>query len=140
MNGMSNDQMTDSDAARPVVRPAVFYDGSCPLCQREIGFYQRRDGSEAVDWIDVSACAPGRDVASGLDREAAMARFHVRQPDGTLVSGAAGFAALWTHLPGFRLFGRIAQVPGVAHLLEGAYRVFLPIRPWLQRLARARAG
>lgn len=71
-----------------------------------------------------------------LDRAAALARFHVRRPDGTLVSGAAGFAALWRALPGFALLGRLASVPPVTTLGELAYRLFLPLRARL--LARYR--
>ena len=116
-------------------QPTVFYDGSCPLCRREIGFYQRQDSSEAVRWVDVSQ-ARDRDVASELSCQAAMARFHVMTHDGTLKSGAAAFAELWTWLPRFRLAGQIARLPGIVHALEIAYRLFLPARPLLQTLAR----
>ena len=34
--------------ARPLT---VFYDGACPLCDREISFYKRRRGAEGVRWI-----------------------------------------------------------------------------------------
>lgn len=45
--------------ARRVPRPmrlSVFYDGDCPLCQREIAFYRRRSGAERIRWIDVASC------------------------------------------------------------------------------------
>ncbi len=116
----------------------VYYDDSCPMCHAEICFYQRRPGSEFVNWTDVSAVPDGGEVAPGFTKREAMARFHVRQPDGTLISGAAAFAALWTELPSFRLVGRIAALPGIVHILELAYRAMLPIRPWLQRRLIAR--
>jgi predicted DCC family thiol-disulfide oxidoreductase YuxK len=112
---------------------AVFFDGGCPLCRREIDFYRRRAGAEAISWVDISA-VESDSVAPGLTREAALARFHVRRGDGSLVSGATAFAELWRALPAFRTIGRIAAIPPLPTLLEWAYRVFLPIRPTLQRL------
>jgi predicted DCC family thiol-disulfide oxidoreductase YuxK len=117
-----------TDSARPVT---VLYDASCPLCRREIGLYRSAKGGEAVSWCDVS----GADAATpaGLSREAAMARFHVVDADGTLRSGADAFIALWLSLPGWRWLGRVAGVPPLPWLLERAYRGFLRVRPWIQR-------
>lgn len=115
----------------------VYYDGACPLCAREIGFYQRRAGGDDVCWIDISE-QQGDEVAPGLSRDAAMARFHVRNPDGTLESGGAAFSRLWTAMPGFRLLGRVARLAPIAWLLDRAYNLFLRFRPRLQRLAAGR--
>jgi predicted DCC family thiol-disulfide oxidoreductase YuxK len=119
--------------ACPDEKVTVFFDGGCPLCTREIDFYRKRPGAEAVSWVDVSA-VEGNAVAPGLTRDAAMARFHVRRGDGALLSGGAAFAELWRALPGFRAIGRIASVWPLTPLLELAYRAFLPVRPYLQRL------
>lgn len=114
----------------------VYFDGACPLCSREIGYYQRCRGADAIAWVDVAAIP---DMPPDLDRAAALARFHVRRPDGTLVSGAAGFAALWRALPGFALLGRLASFPPVIALGELAYRLFLPLRARLLARYRRRA-
>ncbi len=115
----------------------VYYDGACPLCRREINFYRNRPGAERLCWVDVSE-AGDAEVAPGLSRGRALARFHVRTGDGRLVSGGEAFARLWTHLPGFRPLGRLFLVRPLTWILEGAYRVFLPLRPRLQALMRAR--
>lgn len=122
-----------------VEKLTVYYDGSCPLCRREIGFYQRRRGADAIDWLDV-ADGDNANVAPDLLRSEALARFHVRLPDGTLESGARGFAALWSAMPGFGWLGSIAQ-SRIAHpLMESAYRGFLKVRPIAQRIARKGHG
>jgi predicted DCC family thiol-disulfide oxidoreductase YuxK len=113
----------------------VYYDGSCPLCRREIALYQRQRGAAQLAWHDISAGAP---TGPGLSCEAAMRRFHVRDAQGRLHSGAAGFARLWRSLPGWRVLGWVAAVPPIVWLLELAYRAFFPLRPRLQRWVRNR--
>lgn len=112
---------------RPPPPLPLYYDGGCPVCTREIGFYQRRRGAERITWINLAQCEDAA-LGSDLSREAAYARLHARRPDGQLVSGAQAFAALWQALPAFRLAGRVAALPGVAHGLEWGYRGFLKVR------------
>ena len=111
----------------------VYFDGSCPLCRVEIGHYQRHCGAEQIDFVDVSDVSVP--VADDLDRKAAMARFHVREADGQLHSGADAFARIWQRLPSWWWAAAVARVPGVTPVLELAYRGFLPIRPAMSRLA-----
>lgn len=116
-----------SDRLAPLT---IYFDGSCPLCQREIGFYRRMPAAHNLAWVDVSQPA---ELGAGLDCRSAMARFHVRDAHGQLFSGAAAFSRLWRQLPGWRWLGWLSAVPPVSWLAELAYRAFLPIRPWLQR-------
>lgn len=104
----------------------VYFDGGCPVCTREIATYRRAKGAEALCFVDVTA--PDAALAPGLTREAALARMHVMRPDGSMASGAAAFAALWSALPGWAWLGRVAAWPGVAQVLELGYRGFLTLR------------
>ena len=128
------------DLTRPVEPPTncgtltVMFDGACPLCRREVGLYQSLKPLEAVAWLDVSQ-APT--AMTDQDRARYMARFHVRQKDGSLLSGAAAFVALWRVMPSWRWLGKIGGLPGVTPALELVYRGFLHARPYLQRLVRA---
>ncbi len=115
-------------------RLTVYYDGACPLCRREIGLYRRRRGADAVVWVD-AARFESEMITPDLRRCEALARFHVRLPDGTLVSGAQGFGALWAALPGLRWLATLARCGAVRPVLEAAYRAFLKVRPAVQRLA-----
>lgn len=119
--------MASEQTSAPAKSETVYFDGSCPLCSREIAFYKRARGADTIVWHDVSQVKDGS-VAPDLEASAAMARFHVRRKDGRLVSGAAAFGHLWTALPGFRLVGKIALFPPVTFILERLYRLFLPLR------------
>ena len=108
----------------------VWYDGGCPLCRREIAWMRRLDRRRSIDFIDVSAASP---QACPLDRTELLARFHASE-SGRLLSGAAAFAAMWRAIPLLRPLGLAARSPRVLSALEAVYRVFLRIRPRLQRL------
>lgn len=110
----------------------VYYDGACPLCRAEIAHYSKQEGAEAISFVDICAAAPGA-LGPDLDRDKALGRFHVREADGKLIAGAAGFARVWQRLPRWRWAARLAKVPGMLTVLEGLYRVFLPIRPYISR-------
>ena len=113
-------------------RKTIYYDGACPLCTLEIAHYQKQEGAENLCFRDVSRAdeAPGAD----LTREQALARFHIRKADGTLLSGAAAFVAIWEDLPKWRWAARVARLPGVLPLMEVGYRLFVPLRPLLARV------
>lgn len=115
----------------------VFYDGARPLCEREISFYRRQHGADEVSWFDVSGSTNG-EVAPGLSRDKALARFHVMHPDRTLVSGGRAFADLWSVLPGFRAWGRLFRYRLLTWVLNRAYDLFHRLRPQLQTVMAAR--
>ena len=115
----------------------IFYDGGCPLCRREIAYYRRRQGASELSWVDVSR-APEGEVAPGLSKSQALARFHTLRPDGTLISGGAAFAELWAALPGFRPLGRVLRTWPMVWALNWGYLLFLKVRPRLQSLAARR--
>ena len=129
-------QATPEPPPQPLADDAltVWYDGGCPLCRREIGVYQGLEALQPVSFCDLTRV----DAAAlpGVDRAALLARFHVQRADGSLLSGAAAFVALWRAMPGWRWLGRFGALPGVTPLLELADRGFLRLRPALQRLAR----
>jgi predicted DCC family thiol-disulfide oxidoreductase YuxK len=113
----------------------VYYDGSCPLCRAEIDHYASEPGAAALCFRDVSAA--DAEPGPGLTRGEAMARFHVRRADGTLLSGADAFVGIWRVLPRWRWAARAASLPGAMTVLEAGYRLFLPVRPALSRMVAA---
>lgn len=111
----------------------VYFDGTCPLCRREIAHYQRRASGADIQWIDASACDDGA-LGNGLTRAAALSRLHVRAADGSLVSGAAAFAAIWARVPGYGWAASVASRRPMLRLLEMAYSGFLRLRPLWRRV------
>jgi predicted DCC family thiol-disulfide oxidoreductase YuxK len=117
----------------------VLYDGSCPLCRTEISYLSNlseRHRDSALCFVDISE--PSADARYAAERTTLLARFHVEHADGTRLDGAAAFVAMWERLPGWRWLARLARVPGMLVVLEGAYGGFLRVRPYLQRLVRHR--
>ena len=113
----------------------VYFDGACPLCRREITHYRSQGGAEAVAWVDVAACDLA--VLGGLSRDAALARLHVRQADGSLVSGAAVFVAIWKRLPAYGWLAGIAARGPMLKIMDAAYSGFLHLRPLWRRANRS---
>ena len=105
----------------------VYFDGACPVCSREIALYRRQDGASGIDWVDVTAC-PAATLGSDLSREQALARLHVRTPDGQLRSGARAFTTLWRSIPRTAFLGRLLDHRPVLAILEVGYRVLLVVR------------
>ena len=116
------------EAPTALAAPCVYFDGACPLCSKEIATYRAARGGDQLQWVDANGCD---DAALGpaLNRSDALARLHVRLADGTLLSGAAAFVAIWQRLPAFRALAWLARVPGALLVMEGAYRAFLRVRP-----------
>jgi len=115
------------NATRSRARPRVFFDGACPICSREIGFYRRQRGADRIDWVDVSSPVSAA-LPPGLGRATLLARFHVIDRNGCVRVGAAAFVSLWSELPGFRWISHFAGARPVLPVLEGLYLVFLKFR------------
>ncbi|MCZ8014433.1 MAG: demethoxyubiquinone hydroxylase family protein [Limnobacter sp.] len=109
----------------------VYFDGSCPMCRREIAVYQNIKPDQPIAWVDVSD--PLTPLPAGQTKDQLMARFHTRTAAGELLSGAEAFVHVWSQLPGWRVLATLAKVPGMLWCMERAYRGFLPVRPVLQR-------
>ena len=100
----------------------VFYDGGCPLCNREADLLRRRDRKGRIRFADITA--GGFDPAYvGVPWAALMDRIHGRLADGTLVEGVEVFRRLYTAV-GYGALVAPTRLPGLSHLLDLAYRLF----------------
>lgn len=112
---------------------AVYFDGSCPMCAKEISYYQQLDSDQRVAWIDVAGPNPSCPV--GYDQQMLLARFHVKDlATDKIYDGAAGFAKLWQAMPSpWRQLGVIASVAPITWILELGYQLTLKVRPMLAK-------
>lgn len=112
----------------------VFYDGSCPVCFREIAHYRALNPGGRLDFIDISTASFDAE-AWGLEPSALMRSMHVQDAAGRLYLGVDAFRALWLGLPGLR-YRRLSQLlglPGLHLLAVLGYRVFARLRHLLPR-------
>jgi predicted DCC family thiol-disulfide oxidoreductase YuxK len=107
----------------------IWYDGSCPLCTRDIELMRKLDKRGAITFLDIISTTDH----CPADRATLLARFHAEE-DGQLLSGAAAFAAMWRAIPILRPVGLAARNRWVLAGLERVYIFFLRHRPKLQRL------
>lgn len=114
---------------------AVWYDGDCPLCLREVRFLQKLDRQHVITFVDLSLGEP-----CPIDRQTMLARFHAQERGESLVSGAAAFGAMWRQIPTLRPLGLLALWRPGLWSLERAYLLFLRLRPALQAVARNLGG
>ena len=130
---MVNDDPRPAQAGGDTPPLTVLYDAACPLCRREIAVYRSLRSDTPLCFADVSADDAA--LPPGTTRAQLLARFHVLTPDSQLLSGAAAFLALWAELPGWRWLARGGRLPGATWVMERIYRLFLRLRPLLQRWA-----
>ncbi|MCL6608873.1 MAG: DUF393 domain-containing protein [Geminicoccaceae bacterium] len=110
---------------RPSEPPLVVYNGSCPVCSREIAAYRRLAAHHgtALDFLDASR--PDAPLAAlGLDADRAARRLHLFE-GGRLLAGVEAFSALWERLPGWRLLARVIRLPGVRWIAAFVYEGIL---------------
>lgn len=107
----------------------VWFDGACPLCSAEIGLMRRMDRKGRIAFVDVAS----EDASCPIDRAELLARFHAQEAGRPVVSGAAAFGAMWRAVPLLAPLGHLLRLPPLLILFEGCYRVWLRLRPRLQR-------
>lgn len=115
----------------------VFYDGSCPVCSREISHYRALSRDGRLNFVDISA--ESFDAADwGMDQAALMKAMHVKDAAGQLYLGVDAFRALWLGLPGlrYRSLSQVLGLPGLHMLAVLGYRIFARYRHLLSRPLR----
>lgn len=131
-NDAARAERRDGPHLTPMSNVTIWYDGSCPLCRREIALMRRLDRRGAIAFVDAADDAAAGCPVAAQER---LSRLHARE-DGRILSGAPAFAAMWRAIPLLRPLGLIARNRAVLALLERAYLAFLRVRPALQRAAR----
>jgi len=98
----------------------VIYNGSCPICSREVDAYQRASDRAglSIAYHDMTQT----DLAQfGLTPQQAAQEFHVLK-DGTLYNGLPAFVQLWSDLPRMMWLARVIQWPVIWQVANLGYR------------------
>lgn len=117
----------------------VIYNGSCPICSREVAGYKRYSEARALP-LRFDDLARADLAALGLTPEDAARRLHVVR-HGEVIAGLPAFVALWSEMPRFRWLARLVSLPVVRPLAEAVYEwVLAPALYALHRRRIRRAG
>tara|TARA_R110000868_G_scaffold363448_1_gene625721 strand:+ start:136 stop:501 length:366 start_codon:yes stop_codon:yes gene_type:complete len=106
----------------------VFYDGTCPICRREVAFYRLQRGADSIAWRDISNEPDGCEIAIGLSKENGLEKFHVKEASGAIYSGGMAFVKVWLSLPLLYPLGKLFQFKAFSWVLDIAYSIFLKFR------------
>ena len=96
---------------------------------------RKLDKARVISFVDVTSPTS----VCPLNPAELLARFHAEE-NGTMLSGAAAFSAMWRAIPVLRPLGLAARNAVVLGLLERLYMVFLRHRPRLQRFVSRLEG
>lgn len=109
----------------------IFFDGSCPLCTREIALLTQFDDQQQLRVVDCSAT--DFTPVEGHAREAMMALIHARDAKGTWLIGAPVFAAAYS-ATGFASIASLWGSPRLQPMWRIVYPWIARNRMWLSKL------
>lgn len=104
-------------------KPTLFFDGGCPLCQKEIAHYQKLDSDARVEWIDITQ---DRDRLASLDLsyQQTMRYIHGVTSEGEIQKGVSAFVMVWNELPYYRWLAKIVTALKLQSALDFLYLRF----------------
>ena len=116
----------------------VLFNGSCPICSKEIEHYQRYSEGEGLPIAYDDLMTEARERWA-IDEDSAAMALRVRRGDEVLV-GVEAFLALWEAMPRYRVLARLVRLPVVFTLARWVYDGLLaPALFWLHQ-RRERQG
>lgn len=113
----------------------IFYDGSCPVCSREMASYKKNNPYERLNFIDISA-EDFDPQKYGKTQDEFMSRLHVRDAEGHFATGVDAFIMIWQAYPDgsvYRLLSAFVGFPGFHLLSKAGYAVFARYRHLLPK-------
>ena len=106
-----------------LIKPILFYDGSCPLCKKEITHYKSVDQVNNITWIDISEETATLN-SYGISFHTAMQVIHGINPQGQVETGIDAFLLIWKHLPYYRYLARTIEALHLQQPLAWLYNIF----------------
>ena len=116
----------------------VFFDGACPICDREIAVMKRLDRRRQLEFCDFSAQEYDA-ASSGFAAADLGAVIHARWADGSVITGVEVFRAMWEAV-GLGFLARLSRLSLVEPLVLKAYAWFARNRMRLTGRSHACVG
>ena len=113
--------MTNLKSKQPTI--TVYYDDQCPLCTREINFYQRKIEPKDAHWEAISNINEEK-----IDKGKALEKLHVSDSNGNLFVGTDAFIEIWARIPQLNKIAKVMKIPIFKIFLEIGYEIFLILR------------
>lgn len=101
----------------------VLYDGSCPLCSKEIKLYQSSDANFKFNWQDIEK---SQDILLKyeLDYIDVKKIFHVIDKNNEVKKGVDGFLVIWKELKYWKILYYLVSFPILRQVAQFAYKYF----------------
>lgn len=117
----------------------VYFDGQCPVCNREVALYRRLERRGRIAWCDLAG--PGEPLqGEAFTLSAALELLHAKDAEGVVHVGLDAHLLMWQRLPGWRaLAWMLRRWPTARKPVEALYLTLTKRRPGLVR-RRAPAG
>jgi predicted DCC family thiol-disulfide oxidoreductase YuxK len=100
----------------------VFFDGACPICDREIALMRLLDRRRQLEFCDFSA-KEYEAASSGFAAADLATVIHARWADGSVITGVEVFRAMWEAV-GLGFLARLSRLSLVEPLVLNAYAWF----------------
>lgn len=109
------------------MKVTVFYDGSCPLCTREVARWRKAPFDCQIEWLDITDNDEEL-ISRGIDPGKAMLEMHTQTDSGKIFTSIESYALLFSQLPRWRYLARFITLPVVKQLLTYSYNGITRIR------------
>ena len=100
----------------------VFFDGACPICDREIALMKWLDRRRRLEFCDFSSQEYNA-ASSGFAAEDLGTVIHARWSEGSIITGVEVFRAMWEAV-GLGFLARLSRLSLVEPLVLTAYAWF----------------
>lgn len=100
----------------------LFYDGSCPLCAREIASLRAHDSRAAITFVDINDLHQF-DLYPQISYDDAVSTLHAIDSDGTVLLGLDANVAVWSAVGKMRWL-KVLRWPIIRIGADAAYRLF----------------
>lgn len=116
-------------------KPIVFFDGSCPICEKEIRHYKSIDHRQKLQWIDISIETPLLN-RHGVSYDDAMRKLHVVNTHCEIKMGIDGFIVIWQQRPKYCFLAKFIETSHLTKTLRFFYGIFAQ---WRYRQSQQRS-